>query len=316
MKGTPGELHERPWVNFEHNRNEALMFAKGKSDYLLMIDADEIFEYEKGFTLPSLDKDYYSMTVRQLNAADVKRTALIKDRLDWKWEGILHELLVCPHAVTSEPLEKVINICNSGPLSGRSKVSTKEKYLRDAAVLEEALKKEPYNARYMCYLGQSYLAAEEYELAKKSYQARLKMASSDVQETFRVLCVLGNVHEKLGESDAALQAFFGAHHYRPTRMEPLFYAASVYRKQGNVLLGYLLCKYALTFSYPEGDVCVEYPVYDHQLLIEFANCALLLGKFDEGFDACTRLLANPHLPEEYKPSVIANKALAQKHLTP
>ncbi len=24
MKDVPGELHERPWVNFEHNRNEAL----------------------------------------------------------------------------------------------------------------------------------------------------------------------------------------------------------------------------------------------------------------------------------------------------
>src|ERR1700680_162948 len=27
-KGIPGELHERPWVNFAHNRNQALELAK------------------------------------------------------------------------------------------------------------------------------------------------------------------------------------------------------------------------------------------------------------------------------------------------
>ena len=30
MQGVPGELHERPWVDFEHNRNEALALARGK----------------------------------------------------------------------------------------------------------------------------------------------------------------------------------------------------------------------------------------------------------------------------------------------
>ena len=30
MKEIPGELHERPWINFGHNRNEALELAKGK----------------------------------------------------------------------------------------------------------------------------------------------------------------------------------------------------------------------------------------------------------------------------------------------
>jgi len=30
--GIPGELHERPWVNFEVNRTESLELAKGKCD--------------------------------------------------------------------------------------------------------------------------------------------------------------------------------------------------------------------------------------------------------------------------------------------
>ncbi|NGX45432.1 MAG: SPBc2 prophage-derived glycosyltransferase SunS [Chlamydiae bacterium] len=62
MKEIPGELHERPWVNFEHNRNEALQLAKGKADYTLFIDADEELVYDKEFALPNLDKDFYYLT--------------------------------------------------------------------------------------------------------------------------------------------------------------------------------------------------------------------------------------------------------------
>ena len=57
MQDIPGELHESPWVNFEHNRNEALSLAKGKGDYLLFIDADEELQYDSDFELPYLDKD-------------------------------------------------------------------------------------------------------------------------------------------------------------------------------------------------------------------------------------------------------------------
>src|SRR6185503_583547 len=86
------------------------------------------------------------------------------------------------------------------------------------------------------------------------------------------------------------------------------------RKKNNVLLGYLLAKYALSIPYPIEDLCVEYVVYDHTLLIEFANCALRLGKFQEGFDACSKLLANPSLPAEYKAPVQANYELAASQL--
>src|SRR3990167_10039713 len=39
LKGIPGELHSRPWVNFGHNRQEALLLAKKKGDYILFMDA-------------------------------------------------------------------------------------------------------------------------------------------------------------------------------------------------------------------------------------------------------------------------------------
>src|SRR5215475_3170087 len=41
LKDIPGELHERPWKNFGHNRSEALSLARGKADYILFLDADD-----------------------------------------------------------------------------------------------------------------------------------------------------------------------------------------------------------------------------------------------------------------------------------
>ena len=40
--GIDGEVHERPWVNFGVNRQQALELAveSGKADWLLVIDAD------------------------------------------------------------------------------------------------------------------------------------------------------------------------------------------------------------------------------------------------------------------------------------
>jgi len=316
MKDIPGELHERPWVNFSHNRNEALAFAKNKGDYLLLIDADETLEFSKDFSLPALEKDLYFILVRQIGAADVKRNGLLNNHLDWKWEGVIHECVQSPQAKSSELLKDVVNLCNTHAdgLSGRSKQSNITKYLRDAEILEKALEEEPQNSRYAYYLGVSYAAAEKCALAKKAFERRLSMSSLDFQETFLALYNLGLIQVQLKEWDAALESFFKAHAFRPMRIEPLFQCAKIYRMKGNVLLGYLLAKHALTHPYPKEESCVEYVVYDHTLLIEFANCALLLGRFEEGFDACSKLLNNPHLPTEYKASVQANSDLARSKL--
>src|SRR5690606_29876074 len=39
--GIPGELVERPWVNFGHNRTEAFELCRGRADYAFVHDADD-----------------------------------------------------------------------------------------------------------------------------------------------------------------------------------------------------------------------------------------------------------------------------------
>ena len=313
LKGIPGELHERSWVDFEHNRNEALDLARNKAQYLLFVDADEYLSYDDHFSLPSLEKeDGYYMKVRQIGAVDFLRAALVKSSLPWKWSGALHESLVCETPFNLAVLEGVINLCNTHQiLSGRS--VDPEKYLNDAKRFEKLLEEDPNNSRYVYYLAQSYAAANQFERAVKNYQRRSYMPSTDDQETFFANYYAGKYLERLERWEEALDWHLKAYFLRRTRAEPLFRAAIVYRQMGNPFIGYLLTKYASQIKVPQ-DSCIEYLVYDHEITIEEANCALLSGLWQEGLDACNRLLANKNLPEEVRPSVISNQKIAEEML--
>src|SRR5580698_1140027 len=54
MSDLPGELIEKPWVDFATNRNQALDLARRHGDYALIIDADEVLEAEAGFSYGEL----------------------------------------------------------------------------------------------------------------------------------------------------------------------------------------------------------------------------------------------------------------------
>jgi glycosyltransferase involved in cell wall biosynthesis len=63
LKDIPGELHERPWINFEYNRNEALSLALDKADYIFFIVADDRLIFGEDFALPELEAEGYWMVL-------------------------------------------------------------------------------------------------------------------------------------------------------------------------------------------------------------------------------------------------------------
>ena len=60
MADLPGELIERPWVDFATNRNQALDLARNYGDYALIIDADEVLETDAGFSWGALGAPGYA----------------------------------------------------------------------------------------------------------------------------------------------------------------------------------------------------------------------------------------------------------------
>src|SRR5215213_7941349 len=64
LRDLPGELFERPWVDFGHNRNEALELGRGRAEYLFFIDADEVLVLHDRFELPRLTHGGYECQMR------------------------------------------------------------------------------------------------------------------------------------------------------------------------------------------------------------------------------------------------------------
>jgi glycosyltransferase involved in cell wall biosynthesis len=174
MRGLPGELHERPWRDFGTNRTEALTLAKPFGKYVLVIDADDTLELAQGFVLPPLTADAYQLLVRD-SATSYWRTHILDAHLDYRYEGVLHEVLVSSWPPREERLSGVVY---RRRIEG-ARSADPEKYLKDATVLERALAQEPSNTRYVFYLAQSWRDAGALRKAQETYRARAAMDGWD-----------------------------------------------------------------------------------------------------------------------------------------
>ncbi len=294
LKDIPGELHERPWVNFEYNRNEALSLAKNKGNYLLFIDADEQLDSSEALKTISLDKDFYFISVHQ-SYTDFHRIFLINNALKWSWQGVLHEELISTEAKNFEILDGVSLLAT---FQDGHRTQDPEKHLKDAQILEAAIQKDPENRRYVSFLAQTYLVAKDYQSALKNFKKRISMGGCE-EETFWALYQIGCLQELLDHPhEEIVDSYCKAYAFRPSRAEPIFQLAYRFYKSKNYVLGYTLSKLALSIPYPTNDsIYVIRPIYDYQLRLLMANCAHQLGKFEEAISSYKTILSTKNLPE-------------------
>lgn len=301
MKDIPGELHERPWVNFEHNRNLALDFARGKADYVMFIDADEVFERDPNFVMPPLDRDFYHF-MTHFNGTHYARVQLINNHLPWRWKGVLHEHLECPQAKSCGLIEGVRNIVRTDGARSQNP----RKYHKDAEVLKAALEKEPNNSRYVFYLAQSYRDAEEHALALEQYQKRITMGGWE-EEIYWSLYQIGQMQEKLGMPEEVIaESYDRAYKYRPSRLEALYQLTRYYRFKDNCRAGYLASRQGLPVQFPKDILFVQSWIYDYDLLLEFSVCAYWIEEYREAQLASLLLLAKSDLPKNIRDAAERN----------
>ena len=309
MAGIPGELHEDAFVNFEYSRNKALDFAKNKADYILFIDADEYFRIPKGYVMPKLDKDFYYVTT-EFGGTDYARVLLIKNDLNWRWVGVLHEAITCPQAITSDVLPEVRNIVKTD--GARS--TDPQKFQKDAKLLENALKEDPTNTRYMFYLAQSYRDSGDFEKSIEWYQKRIDRGGWD-QELFWSMLQIGRMQEALGKpAEVCLSAYYKAFNYRCTRAEPIYQLANYYRTKSDYAAGYLMASIGTRIPLSKDILFVERWIYDYGLPLELSICAYWIGKYEECRDVSLKILALPNLQNNVKECVERNLSLANKKL--
>ena len=289
LKEIPGELYEKPWVDFAHNRNEAMELAQGKGDYLLLIDADEILKEPIEYRRPSLISDCYAIYVKNpMTDSYYQKAYLLSTHVDWKWYGVLHEGLTTEKGKTCGVLTDLL--LDSNPKGG-ARTRDPDKFKKDIAVFEKALEKEPDNSRYVYYLGQSYNCDKNYAKALETFERRVSMGGSD-EEIYHSLYMIGMLEEILKKpSEKIIESYSKAYTHRPTRAEPVFRLAQFYNKQKNFSMGYMLSKLATLIPQPLDMTYLETWVYEYGAQSELAHSAFWLGKVEESREIYEKALS-------------------------
>ncbi len=303
MQDVPGELHERPWKNFAHNRNEALQLARAQADYLLFIDADEQLQVPGGFAWPTLQADGYFLTCH-MAGTEYQRNALIATRRDWRWMGVLHEYLSAPDAAPWQQLSgPVIFVSHDG-----ARAKDPGTYLKDIALLEEALKAEPDNTRYVFYLAQSYRDAQRLEQSLERYRQRAAMGGWEEERWFAQFQAAKLLERTGAAPQAVREAYLATYAARPGRAEPLFELARFHRERKEFALAALFALQASQMPLPAGDILfVDAAVYRWRALDELAVSAFYTPHQAQGKEALRRLLAEQLFPASERVRIEANR---------
>jgi glycosyltransferase involved in cell wall biosynthesis len=312
--GIPGELHERPWVDFGKNRSEALELAKTTdNDYCLMIDSDEVLVFDPGFDpdkfKESLTADIYNVFAFYGNTR-YHRPQLTSNKKRFYYRGILHEYVDCHDPIESRDFARGFT---NTPIQDGNRSKNPKKYQDDAVRFEEALKGDvdpkDFN-RYHFYLAQSYRDSEQWE---KSLDAYLKRASLGgwAEEVFYSLFQAGRIREILKHGlDDIIACYFQAFQSAPWRAESLWAAARLCRLAGRFDQAYRFSKQAVKIKYPEGALFVGEPIYQWMILDEFCIAAYWTENYREARMAAMQLLKDNRFPPDQKERIEANLKFA------
>lgn len=200
--GIKGEVHSDKWVNFGHNRSLALKSCLGKSEYIWVMDADDIIEGEIVFP-KVMDADGYYLKFK--SGCSYRRQQIFKNsyELNWRYDGVLHEY---PKSDIERP--KIVDIKGDYAIISRrlgARNKNKHKYFNDAIVLEKFLREKPDQTRETYYLANSYADyAEEIgrnDMAEKAvivYRKRIDLGGW-LEEIYQSKYRIAGIYEKFSD---------------------------------------------------------------------------------------------------------------------
>ncbi len=314
----PGQLHHRPWVDFGHNRSEAMALAAGHGDFLLLIDADEELIVSPEFRLPA-DSDIQAWQILQQPAGSGNEfylPRLLLSNHPWHFEGVLHEYLASSRSFRQARLPGLRQVGHFD--SARNRRPRREKYLHDADVLDSALAKEPANARYCFYLAQSLRDAGELQRALQMYRRRAEMGGWD-EEVYRALFEIARLMERTGAAfPEIVHAYLQAWNFRPVRAEPLCELARLHRQAGKHALAHLFAQRAASMPRPDDHLFLDAGVYRWRARDELSVASYWMGDFETACRLAGALL-DGDLPDSERPRVERNSNLfneSRKNETP
>jgi len=305
MGDMPGEVVERPWRNFGHNRTEAFALTRRWGELALLMDADHVLE---SATLEAIKNgfDEYLVTITNGSMA-YSLPRIVRTSKPIIFDGAAHEAIICPtesYLRLDPPLEGWL-IREYGDSNRRA---SGHKFIDDIALLSKQLLERPGDHRTMFYLAQSYRDAGISALALEWYQRCVDVGGWDEQVWYSQYQV-GNVLEGMGKWPEAAAAYLKAYNMRPSRAEPMYRLALHYRKACEYHTAYLYAKTAASIPRSRDHLFVEVEIYEWRALDEQAICGFWVGTAEarEAAQINDRLLSSEIVPHAERAHIEANQ---------
>jgi len=296
LKDIPGEIIQKDWVGFADTRNHYIEASKGKADYILVMDADQILEVDNDFDKDKLDKDIYNCIVKYPTLQH-HFPKIFRPDCGCKYKGIIHNFL----STSNVTVGQLNNIRFLDLHDGKRAMNYSEKIKKDIEILKSAIKADPANkVRYTFYLAQSLREDGRYEQAIRYYKKRVSYKGWR-EEVYRSLYQIGNCYLALKDYNRAIYSYLKAYNYRPTRAESIFKLALLYRNLGQRQLAYEFSKIGIGIKYPKSDTLfVEHNIYDYLMLFEYSIALYYVGRYAESIRVCNRIDSMVGVPKSIK----------------
>jgi len=316
--GIPGKVVHHGWKDFASNRTRVLDEVRDiKSiDYVLLIDADEILEYDYDVNIKKfksgMSHDLYRICCRY-GSVEYMRDNLLLNKLPYYFKGVLHEFLECKVPARNQAILKgVYNV----PIQDSSRNMDPEKIRKDAEKLESIIKeeKDPYMlARYTFYLGQSYRDCDMPKEAIRAYANRMSLEGWD-QEKYVSLIQSAMLKEELNyPASEILNQFMLAREICPHRAEDLYRAAKYCYTHERPNMAMSFIKQAMTIPHPVEGLFLEDWLWQFGMKDALMVCEHQLGNNKESLRIAKELLGE--VPEAEKQRIKNNIDYLEKVLS-
>lgn len=300
MSDVSGVIVDRPWVNFEVNRTEALELCRGEMDWAIMLDADD--NLAGGIPTPLLWRqlgDSIDGIVMQIRHGDIvhQRVQVFRIGADWCYKGVVHEVPVCRGR--PEGSVRLANMPTTTYMVTRCegvRSRDPEKYLKDATLLEVEHARNPTDMRTIYYLAQSWRDAGHRKKAAQYYREYVDSSGGWAGERYIAYV---NLIEMTENQDEKVALAWKAVDVAPNRLEAPYIVLKTRRLAGLPITQQIYALGAVVQNRKvTSDIIYVNPIlYSWGFDDEFAVVAFATGHYREAYDASLRAAMGAPTPE-------------------
>lgn len=281
---------ERKWIHeFDISRSESLQLCRGRVNYALTIDADDLLWVSPDVQKEDIDRYLQNnpyglyMILMHDRSINYERIAMADVKKSVMYQFKLHEILSCEDRKSSHNLipDNLMHI-ERGKMRG-CRSQDKERGNRDIEILRKCLETElpKHQSRYAFYLANELFDNGRYEEALRSYLFR-SVLGGYFEEVFYSMYRAGACCNLLDypfyQTQRQLKLAAKDH---PGRVEAHWLGTSFLRTKGRFLDGYQLGKEGLERPWQRRFLFAPRHAYEFGLVNQVAQCAEKCGHESE-----------------------------------